>query len=109
MIKDEEDHIHFNIWDDYYDDGYVPEGEIQSTYGYVEEYDDFPDEDKEELASLLIERLKTLDLAGVEVENGGEDVIFKHLTHERREKLIEELNQSEFAYKGKRIHFYSES
>ena len=31
------DNICINIWDDFYEDGYVPEGEIQETYGYVEE------------------------------------------------------------------------
>lgn len=31
--------IPINIWDDYYDDGYVPEGEKQETYLYVEDSD----------------------------------------------------------------------
>jgi hypothetical protein len=31
--------IPINIWDDFHGDGYVPEGEIQKTYMYVENYD----------------------------------------------------------------------
>ena len=31
--------ISINIWDDFYDDGFVPDGEIQSTYAYVESSD----------------------------------------------------------------------
>lgn len=29
--------IPVNIWDDYYEDGYIPEGKIQETYIYVED------------------------------------------------------------------------
>jgi hypothetical protein len=36
--------IPINIWDDFYDDGFVPEGKIQETFIYVEE--DFPQEKK---------------------------------------------------------------
>lgn len=31
------EYIPVNIWDDFYDDGYVPEGEKQETYAYVED------------------------------------------------------------------------
>jgi len=29
--------VDINIWDDYHEDGYVPEGEVQETYIYVED------------------------------------------------------------------------
>ena len=35
--------ISINIWDDYCDDGYVPEGKTQDTYAYIES--DLPHED----------------------------------------------------------------
>ena len=30
------EYIHINIWDDFYDDGYVPKGEKLETYIYIE-------------------------------------------------------------------------
>lgn len=33
------EYIPINIWDDFYDDGYVPEGEKLETYIYVEDSD----------------------------------------------------------------------
>ena len=36
MIE-EEKYFPINIWDDFYDDGYVPEGEKLETYIYVED------------------------------------------------------------------------
>jgi len=38
--------IDVNIWDDYYDDDFVPEGETQETYIYIEEYDVFSEDEK---------------------------------------------------------------
>ena len=31
--------IDINIWDDFYDDGYVPYGETTESFIYVEDYD----------------------------------------------------------------------
>ena len=101
-----ENEIPFNIWDDYYDDGI---GKLQKTHGYVEEYDVWSDEEKEEIAKVIFEYLQTLDLTGVEVKLAGEDVNFKNLSHERREKLVEELEKSGLKYKEVPIYFYSES
>lgn len=46
--------IIINIWDDYYDDGYVPDGEKLETYIYVEDYDYSLEETKK-----FLEYLKT--------------------------------------------------
>lgn len=101
--------VPINLWDDYYDDGCVPKGEHQETHMYVEEYDYFDDDMKTEVMRLVLAHLKTLDLTGVEVEDGGSEIYFKHLTHERREKLMEELEASGLKYKDIPIDFYSES
>lgn len=102
--------IGWNIWDDYYDDGFVPQGEVQETHGYVEEFDVLSHEDKTAIGDLILRFIQTLDMTGVEVKHGGHgDISFKHLTHERREKLVTELEQSGLHYNGIPINFYSES
>lgn len=102
--------IGYNIWDDYHDDGFVPQGEIQETHGYVEEFDVLTGDDKNAIGDLIHAFLLTLDLTGVEVKNGGNgDIAFKHLTHERREKLVDELEKSGLKYNDTPINFYSES
>jgi|694.fasta_scaffold12015_28 hypothetical protein len=50
------DSIPFNIWDDYYGDGC---GKIQETHGYIEESDELNEEQKEEICSLVFNRLKS--------------------------------------------------
>lgn len=99
--------IGFNIWDDYYDDGYVPEGEIQETHGYVE--GEQLEQEKGEIAGLVANYIDDLDMTGVEVHFNGDDIDFKHLSHQRRYKLVEELENSGLEYKGNKINFYSES
>jgi hypothetical protein len=102
--------IPFNVWDDYYDDGHVPEGEIQETYGYVEDDVDWTEEERCEIAKLVTWYCQTeITLPGVVVGQKGEDVEFKHLTHTLREKLLNELQNSGLNYKGKSFDFYSES
>lgn len=101
--------IPVNIWDDYYDDGYVPEGKFQFTHMYIEEYDVLSEEKKEGMMILVLEHLKTLDLTGVEIDEDGVEIYFKHLTHERREKLVVELNNAKLTFNGIPYEFYSES
>lgn len=102
--------IGYNIWDDYYDDGFVPQGEVQETHGYVEEFDVLTEKDKSAIGDLIHAFLLTLDLTGVEVTKGGNgDIRFKHMTHERREKLVKELKASGLKYNDTPIKFYSES
>jgi hypothetical protein len=101
--------IPVNLWDDYYDDGYVPDGEIQQTHMYIEEYDNITDEQKYEAMRIVIAHVITLDLTGVEISDGGTELYFKHLTHERREKLIPELEAAKLEWNGISFDFYSES
>lgn len=99
--------IGFNIWDDYYDDGYVPEGEIQETYGYLEGWKG-TQEDKEKVIKIIYDYLMILSLPGIKVSYDDE-IYFQYLTHERRETLVEELEKSNLEWKGTKITFYSES
>lgn len=100
--------IGFNIWDDYYDDGYVPNGEIQRTHGYLEGWKDTKEE-KIEVIKFIYNHLMTLSLPGVILDLGEEEIFFKYLTHERRVTLVEELGTSGLKWKDKLITFYSES
>ena len=61
------DSISVNIWDDYYDDGYVPNGEIQSTYIYVED-EDMPLEERKECLEFLLNYINdNIKLRGVKM------------------------------------------
>ncbi len=51
-------HIPINIWDDFYDDGYVPKGEKQETYIYVEDTD-IPQDKRKEYLEVLLDYIKT--------------------------------------------------
>ncbi len=102
--------IPFNIWDDYWDDGYVPQGKVQETYGYIEEYDTLTDEDKVPIVKFIYEYItKELDLTGVKVELAGTNINFTNLTHARREYMMERLKNCKLQYNGMPIKFYSES
>jgi hypothetical protein len=98
--------IGFNIWDDFHDDGYVPVGKKQCTFGYVEE--DLSDDDKDEICKLVYAYILTLDMTGVKVEC-NDRMYFTDLTHARLEKLITELDESALHYQNRPISFYSES
>lgn len=94
--------IPFNIWDDYndYED---------STYGYVEEYDVLSEEDKEAICLLIYNEIGKLENLEFLVENDCDQISFEGLSHDRREKLVEELNELKLRYNNKIIYFYSES
>ena len=98
--------IGFNIYDDYYDDGHVPQGECQETWGHAEFGADGEEED---VASVVYAYVSLLYLPGVSLSLDGEDITFKHLTHELREQLLEWLQKSDLKFKDKEIDFYSES
>ena len=103
--------IPFNVWDDYYgDEESAPKGEIYGvTHGYIEEYDKLTEDQKSEISSLILDNLKKLDLPGVMFEKIDNDIRFTHLSHERRERLIGELEGLNLKYQGVPIDFYSES
>jgi len=59
--------IPINIWDDFYDDGYVPEGEKLETYIYVEDTDISQEKRKKYLETLLEYINKNLNTDGVKL------------------------------------------
>lgn len=101
--------IPVNVWDDFWGDGCIPEGEIQSTHAYIEEYDKITDEQKVPMMRVVYDFIKTLDMPGVEIDDGDGEIYFKHLTHERLDRLMQELEESKLAYNGIPFDFYSES
>jgi len=59
--------IPINIWDDFYDDGYAPEGEKLETYIYVEDTD-IPQENCKKYLEILLEYInKNLNTDGVKL------------------------------------------
>lgn len=93
--------IPFNIWDDFL--------EGQETHGYTEEYDDLTEKEREEIAEIVFNYIKNLDMTGVEVTLRGEDVYFRGLTYVRLEELVKELQSANLKYKDHDFDFYSES
>jgi len=106
--------IHVNIWDDYYDDGHVPEGEKQETRIYVEEYD-IPEEDKELYIEYIYDKIMeikkkhTAAFLGAVKFNLGYDIRCENLTHKKREYLLQELQNMKLEYNGIPFNIYSES
>ena len=124
-------YIPVNIWDDYHDDGYVPEGEIQETYAYVESK--LEDEECKNVLILLKEKIEHLtsekseltmsinyydsakvypNLVGTEYEYSlykRWQLEMKNISHETRESLVEALKKEALEHKGLKIKVYSES
>ena len=119
--------IGINIWDDYYDDGYVPEGEIQETYIYVEEKISLNHqknilenilsyiEDNNIFPKIVDYEIKLYD-SKEKYPNLSDDTHYKryelrlkNFTHELRHKVLKQLKKSKLKYKNKELLFYSES
>jgi hypothetical protein len=128
---EEEKSIPINIWDDFWEDGYVPDGEIQETYAYVED-SEIPQEDRKVYLDFLMNHLKTKEflsnvdmqltfyrsreeypsLVGTEYESmlfERWEIRFKHLTHKDIHKILEELESQELVLNNHPIRVYSES
>ncbi len=61
--------ININIWDDFYDDGHIPEGKKQKSYIYVEHSDsDISEEKKKESLGILLKYInENLNVSGVKI------------------------------------------
>ena len=126
------DSIPINIWDDYYEDGYVPKDEIQKTYIYVEDSDLSLEFRKECLEFLLDYINKHIVLKGVKmwielyesrkqypnlIGTEHEKYMFdrweikvENMTHRQREVLVEMLNETvDLTANGIPFNIYSES
>ena len=121
--------IDVNIWDDYCEDGYIPDGETQETYIYIEEYDIFSEDEKILFLSTLKDEIEKLDL-GLKLRMSEYDTRKKYpdldfeangmshwsrpeirleISHELRHKLINLLNEKEIMIGNKKFNIYSES
>jgi hypothetical protein len=130
-LNNDKAYISVNIWDDFYDDGYVPDGEIQETYAYIED-DNLTDNVQKECLALLIKYIKktTLfpnddielsfydsakvypNLVGTEHEYclyKRWQIQFKSLTHSKLDDLVEQLNKASIHHAGVSLKIYSES
>lgn len=119
--------VPINIWDDYYEDGYIPEGEKQETFIYVED-NAIPQVKRKECLEKLLDYVNNnLKLEGIklwmafynsrnEYPNSDSAYHFErweiranNLTHKRRELLVRELSESNLSIDGIPFKIYSES
>lgn len=103
--------INLNIWDDFYDDDYVPEGKEQKTYAYIED-SDISEDDQEILMDAFHKYLLTNfkeELAGVTIGYGGDRIYFTHLTHNKLDSILKKLDGVELTFGGIPYNIYSES
>lgn len=122
--------IFVNIWDDYHDDGYIPEGEIQETYAYVE--CELSDEKSKEVLEIIQSAINELyqtppfemelhyydsskkypELVGTPHEHflyKRWQIQFKHMTHQVRENLVDFLQKQKILFNDIPLTIYSES
>lgn len=106
--------IPINIWDDYFEDGFVPRGKIQKTRAYVES-SVLSMEFKNDVLRLFFETLKKVNRAeGVAFflrKRGKEELVIEinGLTHTDRKVLVKRLQKTKPAYRGVPLDVYSES
>lgn len=128
--------IPINIWDDFYEDNFVPENEIQQTYAYVED-SDIPHEIQEQYLKFLLNFIQSnIDLNDCKmslefhdskndydnetvercINHYGEnffykrwEIKFKGITHEQLDKLVEELRKANLRFNELPFNIYSES
>lgn len=123
--------IPINIWDDFYDDDYMPEGKKLETYIYVENTD-IPQEKRKEYLEVLLNyinknlntnkiklwmelyesRKKHQNLIGTEYECmlfERWEIKLEGLTHERLYEWMKVLKNVDIKVDGIPFHIYSES
>lgn len=124
--------INVNIWDDFHDVGYAPDGEIQGTYAYVED-SNMADDDCKSVLELLKQNIESLmkpewnlkleisyydcalkypQLVGTEYEFNlykRWQLEMKNLSYEALYFLVENLKDKKMQYMERAIFVYSES
>lgn len=116
VIKSGIKEIPINIWDDYWEDSHVPEGQVQTTRMYIEDYT-IPIPEKEIILNRLCDYIAMhfpIDTFKMDVTDFGEDTVaikLVNLTHKDRERLLKFLqtHQSNLRYGPASFRFYSES
>lgn len=97
--------IPFNVWDDYPNDDF---GLKQETIGYVEEYDDMTNEEKQEALPIVLAHIQS-QFPEIKASINGDDIFFEDMTHAQREILLKNLQNSNLRFRGIPFEFYSES
>ena len=123
--------ININIWDDFCDDGFAPNGEPQNTYAYVE-VNDIPDIETKKILEILLDYISANHLLpeSVEVDLDFYDsttkypilileneyflfkrwqINFKNISHKILDKLIDDLQKIELNINEVKFNIYSES
>jgi 8-oxo-dGTP diphosphatase len=97
--------LHFNIWDDYNDE------EDPSTHGYFEDQPigNYSKQFFSDGIKKLFECIKLVELIGVTLSHDNECVCFSNLSHQKRELLVEKLQEMNLEFRGIPIKVYSES
>lgn len=107
--------IPINIWDDFADDDFLDDGEVQETFAYVEN-----DEIPNEYAQQFLDAIHDYAVDYLKIKDDGVDsqvkfslmrweIEFKNLTHDRLGRLVKELNEANFEFEGIPFKIYSES
>lgn len=98
--------IVINFWDDFYDDGRVPEGKVQETYAYVESPISLPSTVRLEILQTIKEHIETeyfsiIDDGELRLEGSGKyngqtnwRLTLSPITHEQLEALVTHLEKS---------------
>ena len=119
MVKEKQINIPINIWDDYYEDDHIPEGQKQETYIYVED-SNLPMEFRKECLEYLLpiirqnvgpevrlfkklydSKLKYPKLTGEEHEHmhfARWEIRVENMTHKVRHELVKKLNSLNLSY-----------
>lgn len=125
------DKVDVNIWDDYYEDDYIPEGENQETYIYVEDTSISHEHRKKYLEYLMFylkmhmgindlkmwmnwydSKKKYPNLVGEEYETmhfQRWEIRIEGLTHRKREEIVKQLQKEPLTLNGLLFNVYSES
>jgi hypothetical protein len=61
------DKISINIWDDFYEDGFAPSNEVQSTYAYLE-MEDIPNIEKKKILEILLDYISNNSLLPEDID-----------------------------------------
>lgn len=119
-IFDKPESIIVNIWDDFYDDGYIPPGEKQGTRIYVEGEDN----NEEAMPALIAlnnhvlrsvysivkaHQITTNLFPGVSFVLNEDEITVTDMTHKQCDALMTILQGVSIQYDGRPVEFISES
>lgn len=99
--------IHINFWDDFWDDGYVPEGKIQKSYAIVEM--DMTEEEETKIMDYLFNFINNNFPMQAGLRNVGGKIMLDNITHKELDSLMKFFDKQELTFEGRPLKIYSES